>query len=368
MEYKINHELLTRPECNVMRGIAILGIVLHNFCHWLNPIVKENEFSFTQFNVDYLSAVMGNPNHLLPAHLLSFFGHYGVPLFLFLSAYGLERKYGQPLPGQPSPRPLPFVGYHFLKLFKMMMVGFVCFIIVDAITPRPRQFTLMQVIAQLGMFNNLLPHPEANIWPGPYWFFGLMFQLYIVYRLVLYRRHWAWTAGLMAVCLAVQLLLGPTGEAITYYRYNFMGAMIPFGCGLLFARFGERIVLLNLHVAALLMSAFVTTIFVWTMSRNYYSWAFVPAMVCYAGIYVTKTISHFKSAPVASILFRLLEWVGSISAALFVIHPVLRKIFIPMARRGDIYTGLLLYFIASIGAAWLINELLKKVPSPKMKS
>ena len=27
--------LLTRAECNALRGIAILGIFLHNFCHWL---------------------------------------------------------------------------------------------------------------------------------------------------------------------------------------------------------------------------------------------------------------------------------------------------------------------------------------------
>ena len=36
---------------------------------------------------------MTQPDWNLPVHLLSFFGHYGVPVFLFLSAYGLVMKY-----------------------------------------------------------------------------------------------------------------------------------------------------------------------------------------------------------------------------------------------------------------------------------
>lgn len=43
-----NNELLTRTECNALRGLAIIGIFLHNYCHWLGPIVKENEYQFLQ--------------------------------------------------------------------------------------------------------------------------------------------------------------------------------------------------------------------------------------------------------------------------------------------------------------------------------
>ena len=41
--YDNRQQLLSRAECNILRGLAILGIVLHNYCHWLGPIVKENE-------------------------------------------------------------------------------------------------------------------------------------------------------------------------------------------------------------------------------------------------------------------------------------------------------------------------------------
>lgn len=367
----MNNDLLTRTECNVMRGVAILGIFLHNYCHWLGPVVKENEYQYFQHNVDWLMQVCAHPDSLLPMHLLSFFGHYGVPVFLFLSAFGLERKYGNTCPGprlEPSVSVWNFVRYHFLKLFKMMIVGFICFTIVDAITPHSWHYTVVQIVAQLGMVNNWLPQPDDNIWPGPYWFFGLMLQLYIVYRLLLYRRHWGWTVGLMAVCLGVQMILPPESDALNYYRYNFMGGMLPFGLGLLFARYGERIILVRLNFLGALMSLVVCSFFIISMSGNYYMWALVPAMVCYATVYLVKTIELLPFARLRSGLWYAMSWMGSVSAALFVIHPVLRKVFIPISHHGYNYTGLLLYVIASLGAAWLLKEVMKKIPNPKISN
>ncbi len=38
--------LLSRTECAALRGLAIIGIFLHNYCHWLGPMaVKENEYT-----------------------------------------------------------------------------------------------------------------------------------------------------------------------------------------------------------------------------------------------------------------------------------------------------------------------------------
>ncbi len=358
----MNDGLLTRAECAALRGLAIIGIFLHNYCHWLGPVVKENEYTFSQHNVDWLTAVMASPDGLLPAHLVSFFGHYGVPVFLFLSAYGLELKYGRSLYA-PAFR---FVAYHWKKLFSMMIVGFVSFTIVDAMTPGRWHYTLTQVLAQLAMVNNLLPDPDHNIWPGPFWFFGLMLQLYVVYRLLLYKRHWAWTAGAMVVCLGVQLAFAPESEALNWYRYNFMGGMLPFGLGLLYARYGNRIILTNLNTLSLLVSVVFCGFMVMWMSASYLLWSVVPLVVCILCVYVVKLLSQAARRPVGAWLMERLVWMGEISAALFVIHPVLRKVFIPISRHGDIYTGLLLYAIAAIGAAWLIRLVMTKIPKPQM--
>lgn len=361
--------LLTRAECNALRGIAILGIFLHNFCHWLNPVVKENEYQYFQHNVDWLAQCAARVNELFPAHVISFFGHYGVPVFLFLSAYGLEMKYGNGQGKAPDGRRVvvsSFVRYHYLKLFKMMIVGFICFTVVDAMTAGSWHYNVAQIVGQLLMINNFYDQPDRNIWPGPFWFFGLMLQLYVVYRLLLYRRHWGWTVGLMAVCTVAQLFMDPEGENLNYWRYNFMGGMLPFGLGLLFARYGNKVMLVNLTFGSFLMSWVVCSFFIVSASGSFYTWVIVPALVCYASVYFIKTVSTLPLPRLRARIGYVLGWLGNVSAALFVIHPAIRKVFITVSRQGDIYTGLLLYAIASLGAAWLVMKLMRHIPNPKL--
>ena len=370
---------LSRPACNALRGLAIIGIFLHNYCHWLGPIVKENEYQYFQHNVDWLWQVWQHPDLNLPIHLLSFFGHYGVPVFLFLSAYGLVMKYeaGPRLASSSQQfsisgkslfnwrEPLRFIRYHYLKLFKMMIVGFAAFTMLDFITPGAHHYDALDIVAMLGMFNNVLPDPDRIIWPGPYWFFGLMLQLYIVYRLFIYRRHWGYTVTLMAICIAIQLVLGfdnPESEAMNRYRYNFMGGMLPFGLGILYARYGEKI-LMTFHspVTNIFGCVFCISL-IYSLSLNMIGWTFVPFFICLLCVLVADLLQEVSWL---SGIYKVLEWMGVISAALFVTHPITRKIFIPISRHGDIYAGLLLYIISSICLAWLFTQLMKKIPNPK---
>jgi hypothetical protein len=175
--------MLSRKECTALRGLAILGIMLHNYCHWLRLAVKENEFTFTSANNERLLDVLGIPDWNLPVHLLSYFGHYGVPVFFFLSGYGLVQKYES---STLHPSPSTFIRYNYLKLFRMMIVGYVLFLMVDFMTPGPHHYQLLDVVAQLLMFNNLLPTPDKVIWPGPFWFFGMMMVYLFVLMLIPY--------------------------------------------------------------------------------------------------------------------------------------------------------------------------------------
>ena len=347
--------VLSLAQCSALRGIAIIGIFLHNYCHWLGLAVKENEYTFTSANCRRLLEVMARPDINLPVHLLSFFGHYGVPVFLFLSAYGLVMKYeARQAQGAPAPAALPFVRYHYLKLFKMMIVGFVAFTMVDAVTPGRWHYTPLTIVAQLGMFNNIMPDPDHVIWPGPFWFFGLMMQLYIVYRLLLYRRGWKPLAVLVAACWLMQAFCDPEGETLNRVRYNCMGGVLPFALGLLFARHGRE-----LKHGAWVATAVLSALAVFFFSFSYQLWFWAPAFVCMFAVAAVKIMP--------SSLCRGMAWVGGISAALFVMHPVTRKIFIPISRGGDVYTGLLLYVIASVALAWLCRELMKKMPNPHLK-
>ena len=338
--------MLTRTECSALRGLAIIGIFLHNYCHWLGFAVKENEYTFTLSKSSQLIHAIAQPDWNLPVHLLSFFGHYGVPVFLFLSAYGLVMKYenrGGRKPSAKATALLPFIGHHYTKLFNMMIVGFVLFTMVDAITPGAHRYQVSDILAQLFMFNNIMPDPDHIIWPGPYWFFGLMMQLYIVYRLLLWRRGDIYALVLVVVCWALQAFCDPEGDTLNRIRYNFMGGMLPFAAGLLYARRGKEMT----H-SFWMTSTVIAAALVFFMSFNFQTWLWAPLFVCWAAVGFAKLMPQRVNKWIA--------WVGNISAALFVLHPITRKIFIPISRHGDVYTGLLLYIVASIALAWFYHN------------
>ena len=373
-------ELLTRTECTAMRGIAILAIILHNYCHYVKGIVKENEYQFFDKRIDGLWEALTSPDEFLPMHLLSFFGHYGVPVFLFLSGYGLVRKYekesrrqGHDSGENSATSPLDsfsFLRYHYLKLLRMLIVGFVLFIMVDAVTPGRFPFHWDNVIAQLLMYINVLPEPDKIIWPGIYWFFGLMMQLYIVYRLLLYRRSSWYVVALIVVCWLLQVFCDPDGDTLNRLRYNFIGGMLPFGLGICFGRsLGEGVRSQESGVSRILLGQTlpskviyclltpVSCLLLFLMSFSFHAWLWIPVVV------IIGTIAFVKALP--TVILKLFVFFGTYSAAIFVAHPIARKLFITVAWQRDAYDGLMLYFVAAIGLSWAVKQFIDHLPHPK---
>ncbi len=384
---------LSQTECTAMRGIAILAIMLHNYCHYVKGIVKENEYQFLDKRCDGLWEALTCPDEFLPMHLLSFFGHYGVPVFLFLSGYGLVMKYeSSPVPtvGQQSAvrSAWDFILYHYLKLLRMLIVGFTLFLMVDAVTPGRFPFHWDHVIAQLLMYINVLPEPDKIIWPGIYWFFGLMMELYVVYRLLLYRRRSLYVVLLIALCWLLQAFCEPDDEMLNRLRYNFIGGMLPFGVGIIVARVfsrseecgvwsentssadsaveatAEQISLHTPHSSLLertphspllgLLLAIVLTV---AMSFSFHSWLWIPVVI------IIGTIALVKVLP--KVVLKVFVWFGTFSAAMFVAHPIARKLFITVAWQRDAYDGLMLYFVVAIGLSWAVKQIIDRIPSPK---
>ena len=83
----------SREQTEILKGIGILLIVLHNFYHNLTPLIGQNEFVFHSKTITlFLQTIVYNPQDILRA-IFSYFGHYGVQIFIFFSAYGLTKKY-----------------------------------------------------------------------------------------------------------------------------------------------------------------------------------------------------------------------------------------------------------------------------------
>ena len=349
----MSKQLISIAESKALRGIAILGIILHNYCHFL-PVVQENEYTFeSKWPNMLLKSVMGiGPNCMLD--LFSFFGCYGVPVFLFVSGYGLVMKYE----GENTNvvKPIAFVSYHYLKLFRLMFLGYIAFVLVCFLHPSGyHDYTVGNIMAQMLMYINTLPDPDHIIKPGPYWFFGLMIELYIVYRAFLYRRHWGVTVGMIIFCWLIQEFCDPAGDTINRLRYNFFSGMLPFGVGILFARYGRE-----LKKTTYAVVTFVSVVIVCLSSFNFHAWLWTPLFV------VTATLGFVKILPI--LIMKAFVWLGAISAALFVAHPITREIIIPMSYHGMVWTGIVIYLLTSIVLAWIFKYIFRYIPKPKLKT
>lgn len=337
-----------------MKGIAILAIMLHNYCHWLKGIARENEYTWNQWKNDRLVEAFQQFDELFPMHLVSYFGHYGVPVFLFLSGFGLVMKYERG--SLPEASIWRFTRYNYLKLFRIFIVGFVFFTMLDAFTPGMHRYLASEVLAMLGMYANFLERPSEVVWPGPYWYFSVTMQLYILYRLLFYRlRHWSVVVVLMVGCWLWQFLYLDDMETLERLRYNLVGGMLPFGLGVLAGRWP-----LNMgssptvHFPVLVISIVLIIL----MCFNIQSWLFVPALI------VVGTIALVKLIPRQVMPY--IVWLGSVSAAIFVTHPIVRKIFVRPYIYQDMYAGLLLYIVATLLLSWLMKKIIDQIPSPKL--
>ena len=395
---KSEESFLSRTETAALRGIAILGIILHNYCHFLGFAVKENEYKFDAARpMQFLDRLLALDSDLF-IHFFSFFGHYGVPIFLFVSGYGLVKKYEATAPLNPPSRGTTgaakaslegrfggaFIKYHFLKLFRLMIIGYLVFIGVYLLrhTDGAEVYSWDHVLTQLTMTINFLYFdPDHIIKPGPYWFFGLMLQLYVLYILVIHRWRSNWL--LLALTLGSVVLEACSVNSqdwLNYVRYNFIGGLLPFCMGVWVSRrerptpcppYREgantpakidstpRPIGRGLGVGLLLSALFVLF-----GSMNFWTWLFVPVFVVTGAIATVKLIH--KVSPRGD-MEGVLSWFGSISAALFVMHPVMRELIIGHYRKVDIYGGIFIYLLSCVALAMLLQWILQFIPKPRMK-
>lgn len=363
-------KLLSKSQCEILRGIAIIGIFLHNFCHLLPGSNEENEFTFNvtraQNMWNYWAG--GNIDAYFPIQLFSFFGHYGVPIFFFLSGFGLVRKYEQDC-RLPHSSAIHFLGHHWLKLFKLMFLGFVLTIITYQLCGLSWHGWL-EYFAQATMLSNLIPSISGSQTPSPYWFFGVMIEIYVIYRILIYPFHdkhqskWRWLIPLLLVVLAwlLQVFMQQHGRMLSYMRLNAAIAMLPFAIGVLTARYGfPKLSRWTLGVVALIALPLLAC-----FSLNYQTWLWTPIIVLMGSIAFVKFIEPCQGL-CSTVIKSPLRMMGALSAMIFVVHSIPRMPIYIFAIKGHSgllpvdYAWLAIYIAATLLLAWLYKWILQKM-------
>lgn len=337
---------LTLSDTALLKGFAIAGIVLHNFCHWLPQCILENEYTFHAAQGWKLVDALCHGQHVL-LNLFSFFGHYGVPVFLFLSGYGLVKKYERA--DAPVVGVWDFMKRHALKLWRLLAFALVIWFAQNLIEHGGvLKVHWPDVIGLLTFTSNFFPKPHLHQLLGPWWFFSLMMQLYLVYRLLLYRRGRLPLAVLTVACVLLQLFVLVWGDArqewLNYLRYNFTGGVLPFATGVAMARYGLKMGWLITLVSLLVVVAGCFSGVAWTLA---------PLFVAAASLQLVSIRGWAR---------RAMEWLGRLSAMIFVVHPIVRSWFFGWARRSDEpYLPLVVYVAVTLIVALIYRKAMQLV-------
>lgn len=362
------NELLTREQCTVLKGFAILLIMLHNMCHLFPGIIAENEFSFDPDRSKAFFSYVAHPDADWPLQLLSYLGHYGMPVFIFLSAYGLVKKYENLR--RPPVSGIKFIASHYWKIFLMCLTGIVLVHLVtvagapfdfNGITDWQTNdvsfaFPAQWVLEQLSLtINFLLPFSQGRFAVGPYWYLGFVLQLYILYRVFLYTRDHdsrlsKWGPVIFVVFAVIIMYFGQyavNSRCLMYLRYNFFGGAIPFGMGLLVARYERHLPAFS--VATLSVVSVVSIIMLAFSNLSFHAWMWSGAFAVAGLIALVRVLPAFISRP--------FYYAGVISMPLFLVHPVMRLLFRGIASTSVPYQLLSAYVVISLVIATMLHLL-----------
>jgi peptidoglycan/LPS O-acetylase OafA/YrhL len=303
-----------------LKTIGILAIVLHNYYHSLPGAVIENEFSFVPGHFQRFLATVTDPRETFQT-LFSYLGHFGVQLFIFLSAYGLTLKYWT----TPSWR--AFVWDRIQKLYPMFFLAVGFWLLLRLIEYRagfPAFFWDQAddlLLLTLAIFTLVPQYGGAPV--GPWWFLPFIVQFYCIWPALAAYTRGSGMVGLVvlsAICVGLTILFGPA----LVHNWSLDLVETPIGhmpelcLGIAAARYGLRI-----GPASALLAAVVFLL--GNLQAVFWPLTFVCALIIL--LYLYQHGGRFLRGT------RFAERIAEVSMPLFFVNGFLRSPF----RRIAIY-------------------------------
>lgn len=331
----------SKRDTNILKGFAILCIVFHNYFHWLWPSPGENEFDFSADRIGRFFDLLGQqPGEFLNI-LFSYLGHYGVQLFILVSGFGLTVSMMQHPRSWES-----FVVHRLKKLYPLLLTALFVYLLVILLTENRLlgAYEKQELGYKLLLIHTLIPDSGLSV-NGPWWFFGLIFYLYLLFPL-LYRliRKWGGKAFL-GICLVSYGLVFLFRYGLTLYHGNIVmmnppGHLPEFCLGILLAcSQGKR-----LHPLWLVLAIIVFCL--GNCFAFFYPFTFLAISVIIVFLSNLLPLTSYLSP---------LTYLGSLSLTLFAVHGFLRT---PVLKWANTLSGgwahlgsALLFFLVSLGVA-----------------
>ncbi len=303
-----------------IKGAAMLLLIAHNFQYLVSDLPGVNEFCFDIKNVEaVLRAISNTPLQSIQL-IVGFAGHYAAPVFIFLSGYGLTERYSHtPL------RYRTFVMRRLVRIYPTFILAIVLWILSRGWAAGPYAFAMQHgksILLKLALISNWVPGEQLSL-VGPWWFFPLVFQLYLVFPFLVRMNP----KELLLVASAGFFLSAAFNEfsGRTGYLYATpLGHLPEFCLGLWFSK--KRTSSISwavMGVGALLL-----------LLGNWFALVWYPTHV--SSVLVLLGTWERASALLSRWFFldRALAFVGSLSFELFLVNGFLREPFLSWARES----------------------------------
>jgi peptidoglycan/LPS O-acetylase OafA/YrhL len=349
-----------RDTCG-LKTVGILAIVLHNFYHSIPGATLENEFGFVPGRFEKFLATVVDFRETFQS-VLSYFGHYGVQLFIFVSAYGLALKYWR------TPAWGAFVWSRITKIYPMYFLAVALWLLLRLIEHRSGFIGFLMeegdelVLTTLGIINLV---PGYGLPPvGPWWFLAFIVQFYCLWPALAAFSRRGGGAGLVAlsvVFMGAMILVNP----LLVHKWSINLAQTPLGhmpeicLGIACARYGARIGPISALLAAGVFILGNLRSAVWPLT-------FVCALIILLYLYRLASGVLRKT--------RFIDKIAAISMPLFFVNGFLRSPFrlivIHLERwYVELVTGWV-FALFSIGVAYGLQKIEHSIVSrrPQRKS
>ena len=345
---------LTRADASVIKALAILMIVAHNYFHQVKPFPGENEMAFHAET--FWKMVFQIAEHPFDAFhpIASFFGHYGVHIFLFMSGYGLTKKalgYVQKHGGISWTDLWKVSLNQIAKIVTLTVVGVAILCLYKYIAwgtlPDAEFFTKYLVF--LTFTENLRPG-DFGYFVSVWWFMALIVQFYLLFPIIFkgLSRHAYLTLSIGVVCqlLAVSIYEPLLEQHVLVYATP-LGQMVLFMLGGYLAMGRRLSCWIVLPLVVVLPLTFI--------DPNFFHLSFVAVTV-----FLMLAYGLLRERLIAS---KTLLWIGGMSMFIYIVHGDLRWQVIPVVNEAqNIWLSYIMFFgyvaevfIFAILAKWLAS-------------
>jgi peptidoglycan/LPS O-acetylase OafA/YrhL len=331
----------------VLKALAIAGIVLHNFFHAVSP-ARQNEFTFDPQRWMVFLHTASQPVLALQA-FFSFFGHFGVQIFVFLSAYGLAKSHWADPAGWTR-----FMAGRVRKLYPAFGLIVVPWVILISLQMGPLTFLRHAGLQIAMMLVGLSPFmPGYGLPPvGPWWFIAFILEFYAMWlllRKLTVRFGWPGLLVVSVVCTAVTAVANPL---LAHWSINLLETPIgrmPVLCfGIFAARYPVRIpAVLGMMGGVILLVG----------SANAILWPFTSMAALMLALWLYANVRGSLRG------YSVLERIGNYSVLIFLLNGIVRNQFIALTHSpgSQLMYGALSAAV-SVGLSALLYELVLSRP------